>query len=246
MKISSLPSSSSLPLSSSSSILSDLDLDLPSRLSYSIIQDMSPKKEKKVTARSLSTARFDSQSTLNLLESGSILNEPEIESKCTTYFNKNILNPLKEAIQSGITPEGLALSLSLGVVGGLFPIIGLTVALCVILAFIFKVNPLIIQVANFVVMPLELILIPSMVNIGRFLLGRYNYNSQLEPFNVNGAIQGLQNDFVATIISFGPDLAAAVFAWSLISPVIAFILYILLTPLCRILIRKWYKPDDYF
>jgi uncharacterized protein (DUF2062 family) len=239
MKSSTLPSSSS---TKGSSVLA-----LPSRSSYSIIQDISPKKEKKVTARSLSTARLDSQNTLNLLESGSILNnnEPEIQSKCTTYFNKNILNPLKEAIQSGITPEGLALSLSLGVVGGLFPIIGLTVALCVILAFIFKVNPLIIQVANFVVMPLELILIPSMVNIGRFLLGRYNYNSQLEPFNVNGAIHGLQNDFVATLISFGPDLAAAVFAWSLISPVIAFILYILLTPLCRILIRKWYKPDDY-
>lgn len=72
-------------------------------------------------------------------------------------------------LRQGISPRRLALTLALGAAVGCMPVMGLTTALCVVLAFALKLNLPAIQTANYAVMPLQLILIVPFVRLGKWL-----------------------------------------------------------------------------
>ncbi len=67
------------------------------------------------------------------------------------------------------SPGKIVLSFTLGFYLGLFPVVGLTTLLCLLATFLFRLNPLIIQVTNFSVFPLQLVLIYPFMKAGRIL-----------------------------------------------------------------------------
>ena len=76
---------------------------------------------------------------------------------------------LKNWLISPSSPGKIVLSFTLGFYLGLFPVVGLTTLLCLVATFLFRLNPLIIQVANFSVFPLQLVLIYPFMKAGRIL-----------------------------------------------------------------------------
>ncbi|KPA23968.1 PF09835 family protein [Leptospira interrogans] len=75
------------------------------------------------------------------------------------FSPRNIIEVLKKELKSGITPEKISLSIVIGAGMGVFPLIGTTMALCGILGVLFRLNPVAIQLANYLVYPLQIILI---------------------------------------------------------------------------------------
>jgi uncharacterized protein (DUF2062 family) len=69
----------------------------------------------------------------------------------------------------GISPRRLALTLALGVAIGCIPVVGLPTALCALLALALRLNLPAIQAANYVVMPLQLVLIAPLVRLGGWI-----------------------------------------------------------------------------
>jgi uncharacterized protein (DUF2062 family) len=69
----------------------------------------------------------------------------------------------------GITPRRLAFTLALGFAIGCFPVVGIPTALCALLALALRLNLPAIQVANYIVMPLQLVLIVPFVKLGGWL-----------------------------------------------------------------------------
>jgi uncharacterized protein (DUF2062 family) len=51
----------------------------------------------------------------------------------TGFWRRRVLDPVVFLLAQGLAPDALALSLAVGLVLGLFPIIGATTALCVLL-----------------------------------------------------------------------------------------------------------------
>ena len=90
----------------------------------------------------------------------------KIYNEFTYFFNKKVANPLLNILNEGITPKKLALSVMLGFVFGIFPIIGITTILCALVALIFRLNMLAIQIVNYFVYPLQLILFVPYLKIG--------------------------------------------------------------------------------
>jgi uncharacterized protein (DUF2062 family) len=65
----------------------------------------------------------------------------------------------------GASPEKLAWSLALGLLIGINPILGSTTILCLVLAFVFRLNIAASQIGNHIVYPLELVLIIPLIRI---------------------------------------------------------------------------------
>lgn len=72
-------------------------------------------------------------------------------------------------LRQGISPRRLALTLALGFAIGCIPVVGLPTALCAVLAVALKLNLPAIQAANYLVMPLQFILVAPFVRMGGWL-----------------------------------------------------------------------------
>ena len=73
-------------------------------------------------------------------------------------------------LSQGISPSRLALTLALGFAIGCIPVIGVPTVLCLGLALALRLNLPAIQAANYVVMPLQLLLIAPFVRLGAWLM----------------------------------------------------------------------------
>jgi uncharacterized protein (DUF2062 family) len=73
-------------------------------------------------------------------------------------------------LREGISPRRLALTLALGFAIGCIPVVGVPTVLCLGLALALRLNLPAIQVANYLAMPLQLMLIVPFVRMGGWLL----------------------------------------------------------------------------
>lgn len=73
-------------------------------------------------------------------------------------------------LSQGISPRRLALTLALGFAIGCIPVVGIPTVLCAGLALALRLNLPAIQMANYVAMPLQLVLILPFVRLGRWIL----------------------------------------------------------------------------
>ena len=73
-------------------------------------------------------------------------------------------------VRQGISPRRLALTLALGFAIGCIPVVGIPTLICAALALALRLNLPAIQAANYVVMPLQLVLIVPFVRLGGWIL----------------------------------------------------------------------------
>ncbi len=81
-------------------------------------------------------------------------------------------------LRQGISPRRLALTLALGLAIGCIPVVGVPTVLCAALALALRLNLPAIQAANYVVMPLQLLLIVPFVRLGGWLVDSGNKQAQ--------------------------------------------------------------------
>jgi uncharacterized protein (DUF2062 family) len=74
-------------------------------------------------------------------------------------------------LRQGVSPRRLALTLALGFAIGCIPVLGVPTVLCVVLALGLRLNLPAIQAANYLAMPLQLMLIVPFVRLGGWLFG---------------------------------------------------------------------------
>src|SRR5580698_10669544 len=74
-----------------------------------------------------------------------------------------------EWLQCGMAPRQLAFTLALGFAIGCIPLLGVTTAICALLALVLRLNMPAIQAANWVAMPLQLVLLIPFLRLGQWL-----------------------------------------------------------------------------
>ena len=78
---------------------------------------------------------------------------------------QKIKDVIKGQLTTGATPEKLAQSFIWGVLIGVFPLLGTTTALSALVAWIFKLNHVVIQATNYVVYAIQILMIPIYIKI---------------------------------------------------------------------------------
>jgi len=128
----------------------------------------------------------------------------------------------------GISPRRLALTLALGFAIGCFPVVGIPTALCALLALALRLNLPAIQAANYLVMPLQLVLIVPFVRFGGWLLAS-------RPNRVTNAGALLHASPINVLFGLGGLAGHAMLAWLVLAvPAVALMTFTLTVLLRRL------------
>ena len=98
-----------------------------------------------------------------------LLNNIRLSVKHT--ITHRILVPLRTLLRQGLTPSKLAWSFSVGLLVGSSPLLGFTTWICLIAASAFRLNQLAIQIGNYMIYPLQVILIVPYIELGSSWFG---------------------------------------------------------------------------
>ena len=150
------------------------------------------------------------------------------------WWQVKVIQPLQKLLLQGASPDAVAWSLAVGIVVGLFPVPGTTTALCAAIALLFHLNPVAIQLANWLVYPLQLLLIIPFWRAGDQLFG-------YPPIELTA--EGLQAwvalNWQDALSKLGWTALRGIAVWALCSVVLAFCLQRLFRlPLRKMLAKK--------
>ena len=139
-----------------------------------------------------------------------------------------LVNPVVAQLRQGISVERVSWTIALGVVLGMFPILGTTTTLCALVAWALNLNQPIMHAFNWLVYPLHLASIVVFIRLGERLNGA-------PP--VSFSIPRMMSAFRADPLQFGRDFGMAawhgVSAWLLIAPLAVLLIKLLLAPIVR-------------
>lgn len=138
----------------------------------------------------------------------------------TDFLQQRILSPVRRLFVQGMTPRKIALTLALGVVLGVFPVMGATSLLCAAAAIILGLNLPAIQAVNYFMYPVQLLLILPFIRLGEALF-RANQNT----LTLAQMIALTTHGFVPAMRVLGVLAAQAIAAWVLLAPLAIGILY---------------------
>lgn len=157
-------------------------------------------------------------------------------NKISQYFRKQfssrVLIPLSNIRKQEFSSETLALSVSIGIIGGAFPVFGFATYICLILTLIFKQNIIIVQVANWLVYPLQFILLIPFMKLGNSIIT----GSEL-TITMNQVVIAFQSGLLTGIREIGIISLYAIIAWAAFAIPSLFVLYLLFLVLFKNLKR---------
>jgi hypothetical protein len=125
---------------------------------------------------------------------------------------------LKDILSSGLTPRKLLATLCIGGALGLLPVVWGTTILCAVAAYVFRLNQVVLQSVNYLLYPLQLVLIIPYCRLGaRLFPWGPPFPAEIVTYVLHG--QG------GTIKLFAWATLKAVAAWLLTAPPLALVLY---------------------
>jgi len=154
-----------------------------------------------------------------------------------TLRKSKILSLINARLKEGMSCSKLSVCLALGVVLGIFPVIGTTTLLCTLAAFAFRLNLPIIQLVNYAVYPLQLVLLAFFYEAGsRLFTGKSSLYAGSEM------IELLRTDLWGSLTAFWDLTLYAASTWLFISPLLLFVLYGVLKPVVRKFCSSQHSP----
>jgi uncharacterized protein (DUF2062 family) len=144
-----------------------------------------------------------------------------------SWWQRRVMAPLLAQLRQGITPEKLALTLALGGVIGILPVLGATTLLCGIAGVALRLNQPLIQVVNYLVYPLQIALLLPFMHAGAWLGAPELTLSMTE---LMARLEAAPGQF---ILDFGLIGLGAVGIWLLVAPPLAALTYFTLRPMLR-------------
>jgi uncharacterized protein (DUF2062 family) len=136
------------------------------------------------------------------------------------WFKKRVVDPLLALLKQGISPEALALSVAFGIGIGIFPVLGISTILLTLLALAFRLNLPSIQLVNYLVSPLQLLLIIPFVRVGEHLLG-----AAPQPLSISAGFALLSQGALFAIRVLWDAIIHAAIGWALLGPPLIYLLY---------------------
>lgn len=144
-------------------------------------------------------------------------------------------NLLRTQLRQGATVKGLALSIAVSAVCGIFPLLGFTTLLCLAAGKVYQLNHPTMQIINYAMAPLQLLLIPVFLRLGELLVG-----ADPVPFSIPKMLAEFKIDPLAFLQAYGMAGLYAVIVWILVAPLIGWILFVIVKPFLGKIIR----PQD--
>lgn len=155
------------------------------------------------------------------------------------FLKKKLFDPIMNLLLQGVTPEKISMSIAVGAVVGVFPVLGSTVLLCTAAAYLFRLNFIALQISNYFIYPLQLVLFIPFIRLGETILGTEPY-----PLSMEKIFSMLAEDMIGAIKELWITNLHGIFAWFLTAPVAIYLIYVALRPMIRKIPIKQFKEVE--
>jgi uncharacterized protein (DUF2062 family) len=116
----------------------------------------------------------------------------------------------------------------MGVVAGIFPVIGATTILALFLGAAMRLNQPAIQITHWLAYPLQLAMILPLVRLGEWIVG-----APPASFSIPGAVVLATSEPATFLARFGLTGLHGILGWLAVAPLVALVLYRVFLPLLR-------------
>ncbi|WP_201980191.1 DUF2062 domain-containing protein [Hymenobacter rubidus] len=147
----------------------------------------------------------------------------------TSWFRRRVLDPLVGLLRQGLAPEQLALTVALGVVVGVLPLLGGTTLLAVFVALRLRLNVAALQLICHLLTPLQLLLLLPLLRLGARLLG----GATAQDMTVDSLRHLLATNWRGALRLLWRAELGALLLWLVGGAVAVGVLYVVLKPVFR-------------
>jgi uncharacterized protein (DUF2062 family) len=149
------------------------------------------------------------------------------------FFKRRLIKPVMNLLKQGMTPHKLAVTVALGAIIGVVPLVGATTIMGTAIAARFRLNIAATVLVSYLMQPLQIILVIPFVKMGVFLFGLQELKLSLSEI-----MAMFKADWLETLNALWKANLAAVSAWALLALPAGAVLYIVLLPLFRRFLPK--------
>jgi len=145
-----------------------------------------------------------------------------------SFLQRRVVRPILDLLRQGITPEKIALSIAIGLVLGVFPALGWTSLLCLIVAVRLRLNVPAMQLVNYLAYPLQLALLIPFLRAGEILFRAPRLSlslSQIFTMVHDGVWHAIKTLWVVTF--------HAIAVWAILAPMAIYLIYNILATVLR-------------
>ncbi len=150
------------------------------------------------------------------------------------WWYRWIIQPIKNQLTQGTTPEKLGWTIGAAIALGIFPILGSTTALCFFAAYLFRLNQPVMYVFKTLIYPLHLSLILVFIRYGQKMHG-----AELIRFSVPQLLERFLNDPMQFAKDFGLAAWHGITAWMLVAPFLVLAGRLIATPILQTAQNQW-------
>ena len=150
-----------------------------------------------------------------------------------SWIYRRIALPILALLRMGASPKKLAWSLSIGFIIGLNPILGSTTILCLIVAFIFRLNVAASQIGNHLTYPLQVLLLIPFIRLGSRV-----FHTAPMPLSPKELLSAARNSPIALSRQLWSWEWHAFVLWMVLAAIAMPLGAMILTPLLRRLLRR--------
>lgn len=144
------------------------------------------------------------------------------------WVKRRFIIPVFRAIKQGISIERLSISLALGITIGLIPVYGVTTLLVAAIALSLRLNMAVMQVAHYIVHPLQLALLIPFLRLGTLLIKSSDLSLTVQQY-----IHLFKTDFWSAMHQLWLLNLSAIGIWLVISVPLSITLYFGISYLIR-------------
>ena len=161
-----------------------------------------------------------------------LVSEP-IPAPPRSKFQRAVVDSVVNLVTQGITPTKVAFTIAIGSAIALFPILGTTTLLCILVGVLLRLNQPIILLLNGAMTPLHLPVIFAFLKLGSVLFG-----SQYSHVGIRMMNHMFWDDPHEFWLRFGSAAFHAVVAWAIVAPFWVILVYCIALPACREIARR--------
>lgn len=155
-----------------------------------------------------------------------------------TIVRRRLVQPVLGELRQGLAPSEIALAIALGFVLSVPPVLGSTMILCALAAFLLRLNQPVIQTVNFAVYPLQLGLLVPFVRLGERIFG-----SPRTPLSPGLILSMARANFFGAVATFWTATWHGVVAWAIVTPPVGVALFFATKPMLERAVARMGKKE---
>jgi uncharacterized protein (DUF2062 family) len=136
------------------------------------------------------------------------------------FLRKRLLDPILLLLTQGITPQKIALSITIGAIVGVFPVMGTTTVLCTVAAVALRLNLVAVHTIHYAMTPVQILLIIPFVRLGERLVG-----ARPQPLSISESMALIKQGALHAAIVLWDATVHAVIGWLVIGPAAILLCY---------------------